>query len=191
MDESSAYSNDDRTRVLWYVMRAYKCEKKAEQKLCAAGLEFFIPKRYAMRQYHGVKSRRLVPVIPSLVFVHASRLQINEFKKGNNFLQFTMWEKSTGSEFLTVPSAQMDNFIRVASRYDEDLVYCRPEEISLESGTRVRIHGGGLDGVEGFFMRVQGKHDRRVVVMLDGVMAVAAQVHPDLVEVLSPDAELK
>ena len=32
---------------------------------------------------------------------------------------------------------------------------------------------------------VQGKRNRRVVVLLEGVMAVSAEVHPDLIEVLS------
>ncbi|MCY6361851.1 hypothetical protein OXV74_28455 [Bacteroides thetaiotaomicron] len=58
------------------------------------GLEYFIPKHYAVRIYHGVKSTRLVPVIPSLVFVHASHSQITEFKKRYNFLQFAMWKKA-------------------------------------------------------------------------------------------------
>ncbi len=185
MCDTDTYLSDDRARVLWYVMRAYKCERKAEEKLSAAGLEFFIPKRYAMREYHGVKSKRLVPVIPSLVFVHAARLELNEFKRRNNFLQFAMWEKSTGPEYMTVPDSQMDSFIRVVSTCDDGLVFCRPDEINIERGTRVRIHGGGLDGVQGIFMRVQGKRNRRVVVLLDGVMAVAAEVHPDLIEVIA------
>lgn len=37
----------------------------------------------------------------------------------------------------------------------------------------------------GVFMQVQGKRNRRVVVLLEGVMAVAAEVHPDLIEVIS------
>ena len=50
-------------------MRAYKSEKRAEEKLKGKdGLEYFIPKYYAVRVYHGVKSKRLVPVIPNLVF---------------------------------------------------------------------------------------------------------------------------
>ena len=66
----------------WFVMRAYKSEKRAEEKLKGRdGLEYFIPKCYAVRVYHGVKSKRLVPVIPNLVFVHASRTQITDFKK--------------------------------------------------------------------------------------------------------------
>ena len=145
----------------------------------------FIPKYYAVRVYHGVKSKRLVPVIPNLVFVHASRIQITEFKKRYNFLQFVMWEKSTGLEYLVVPDDQMESFIRVSSQYEENISYYNPDELDLRKGRRVRIHGGKLNGVMGVFMQVQGKRNRRVVVLLEGVMAVAAEVHPDLIEVIS------
>ena len=90
-------NTEELTTARWFVMRAYKSEKRAEEKLKGKdGLEYFIPKYYAVRVYHGVKSKRLVPVIPNLVFVHASRIQITEFKKRYNFLQFVMLEKSTG-----------------------------------------------------------------------------------------------
>lgn len=179
-------SKDDLTRIRWFVMSAYKNEKKAEEKLSGKdGLEYFIPKCYAVRVYHGVKSKRLVPVIPNLVFVHASRKQITDFKKYHNFLQFVTWEKSTGLEYLVVPDEQMESFITIASQYEETTVYYKPEEIDIRKGTRICIHGGKLDGVKGVFMRVQGKRNRRVVVMLEGVMAVSAEVHPDLIEVIS------
>lgn len=79
----------------------------------------------------------------------------------------------------------MESFITIASQYEETTVYYKPEEIDIRKGTRVCIHGGKLDGVKGVFMRVQGKRNLRVVVMLDGVMAVSAEVHPDLIEVIS------
>jgi len=173
-------------KIQWFVMRAYKCERQAEEKLAAyGGMEYFIPKHYAVREYHGVKSRRLVPVIPSLVFVRSSRMRISEFKKGFNQLQYAMCERDGGLAYMTVPDDQMANFIKVASQHEEALQYFRPEEIDLRSGARVRILGGCLDGVEGVFVRVSGRRSRRVVVMLDGVMAVAAEVRPDLIEVLS------
>lgn len=96
---------EEKKQVRWFVMRAYKNEKMAEDRLKDKeyGLEYFIPKHYAVKTYHGMKSTRLVPVIPSLVFVHASHSQITEFKKRYNFLQFAMWKKSTGMEYITVP----------------------------------------------------------------------------------------
>lgn len=179
-------NTEEVTAVRWFVMRAYKSEKRAEEKLKGRdGLEYFIPKCYAVRVYHGVKSKRLVPVIPSLVFVHASRIQITDFKKRHNFLQFVMWEKSTGMEYLVVPDDQMESFIKVSTQYEENISYYNPDELDLQKGRRVRIHGGKLNGVTGIFMQVQGRRNRRVVVLLEGIMAVAAEVHPDLIEVIS------
>lgn len=180
--------NEEYSKPRWFVMRAYKSEGKAEDILDGKdGLAHFIPKCYAVRVYHGVKSKRLVPVIPSLVFVHASHSRIVDFKKRYNFLQFVIWEKSTGQEYLTVPDDQMENFIKVASRYEENTAFFKPDEIDIKKGTRVCIHGGKFDGVKGVFMRVQGKRNRRLVVMLEGVMAVVAEVCPDLIEIIQDE----
>lgn len=88
-------------------------------------------------------------------------------------------------EYITVPDDQMDSFIQIASLYEKDTAYYKPDEIDVRKGTRVCIHGGKLDGVKGVFMRVKGKRNRRVVVMLEGIMGISAEVHPDLIEVIS------
>lgn len=50
----------------------------------------------------------------------------------------------------------------------------------MQKGDRVRITGGVFEGVEGIFVRVKG--DRRVVVSIQGVMAVATTfIHPSLI----------
>ncbi len=179
------YPSNVPEQAAWFVMRAYKSEKRAEEALSGeGGLKYFIPKHYVMRVYHGVKSRRLVPVIPSLVFVYATREQLVDFKKRNNYLQFVMWEKRSGLEYLTVPEDQMDSFIKVSSLQEAGTVYLNPDEVDLSKGTRVLIHGGRFDGVTGTFMQVKGKRNRRIVVLLDSVLAVAAEVDPELLEIL-------
>ena len=120
-------NTEEITTARWFVMRAYKSEKRAEEKL-----------------------------------------------KGKD-----------GLEYLVVPDDQMESFIKVSSQYGENISYYNPDELDLRKGCRVRIHGGKLNGVTGVFMQVQGKRNRRVVVLLEGVMAVAAEVHPDLIEVIS------
>ena len=176
-DTTPTYPSEavERSTVRWYVMRAYKKERQAEEALSTPdGLEFFIPKRYALRTYHGHKQRHLVPAIPSLVFVHASRNDI-------------MWNKSTGLEFLTVPDRQMAHFIRVAQQTEEDILYFQPDEIQLHKGAHVRVHGGPFDGIEGILLKVKGHRRRRVVIQIDQVAAIAAaEIEPDLIEVL-PD----
>lgn len=182
---SAINTREEMNRIHWFVMRAYKCEQAAEDMLRGRdGLECFMPKHYVLRVYHGVKSKRLVPVIPSLVFVHASHRQITEFKKTYNPLQFVTTGMYGEQKYLIVPDKQMDDFIRVASQYEESMLYLRPDEVDIEKGTRVRIHGGKFDGVEGVFMRVSGKRNRRLVVLLEGILAISAEVQPDMIEVI-------
>ena len=144
---TSLFTAEEKRQVRWFVMRAYKNEKMAEDRLKDKeyGLEYFIPKHYAVRTYHGVKSKKLVPVIPSLLFVHASHSQITEFKKRYNFLQFAMWEKSTGVEYITVPDDQMDSFIKelrnqeLIKEFDARLWSCLVDFITVYSKDDIRV----------------------------------------------------
>lgn len=56
---TSLFTAEEKRQVRWFVMRAYKNEKMAEDRLKDKeyGLEYFIPKHYAVRTYHGVKSK--------------------------------------------------------------------------------------------------------------------------------------
>lgn len=60
----------DKDKILWYVMRAYKNENTAEDRLSneTYGLEYFIPKQKVLRTVKGKKVFFMVPVIHSLVF---------------------------------------------------------------------------------------------------------------------------
>ena len=74
-----------------------------------------------------------------------------------------------------------ETFIAVAGNCDQQVVYLDPTTINLKRGQRVRITGGVFEGVEGEFVRI--KDDRRVVVVIQGLMAVAtAFIHPSLIE---------
>ncbi len=172
--------------LCWFVLRAYKNEKKAEEVLGGEnGLPYFIPKQYAVRVYHGKKTRRLVPVIPGLVFVQASQNAICDFKKRHNFLQFVMRTRNAADkDYLIVPDKQMADFMRVAGQYETEVTYYAPEELHLEKGARVRILGGPFDGVEGVFMKVEGARARRLIVQIPNTLAAVVSVAPDLVEVI-------
>ncbi len=167
-------------------MHVYKNEKKAEELLSAAGgLHYFIPKQYVMRTYHGKKVRTQVPAIPGIIFVYASHQQIINFKKIYNDLRYVTWKTAEGTiEYLIVPNKQMDDFIKVASCSEKEVVYFRPEEIEIKKGTPVRVHGGIFDGIEGIFVKVKGKRSRQIVILIEKITAIAVEVHPDLVEVL-------
>ncbi len=170
--------------VVWYAMRAtYRRELQVKQILDKQSVGNFIPMRYEIRTVRHRKIRELVPVVRNLLFVHATASEIKKAKEKIPYLQYIT--DSRDKQKIIVPDSQMRSFIAVSGTYDDQLLYFRPEEVNLAKGTKVRIIGGELDGQEGIFVKVKGARDRRVVIAIQGVIAVAmATVHPDLIEVI-------
>ena len=82
---------------------------------------------------------------------------------------------------VVIPDAQMRSFILVAGSYDAAVLYIESTELNLVKGQKVRITDGVFKGVIGEFVRI--RHDRRVVVNIEGVMAIATTfIPPSLVE---------
>lgn len=173
----------DAGRELWFVMAAYKREFAAEQQLQQMGLEAWVPRRQAVRTRLGRKVRVELPAIATIVFVRGTWERIMHAKQRLDYVKFRMASAAPG-DYLVVPQRQMDDFRRVCALSGEQLQFLTPEEARLSAGTRVRILGGPLDGVEGTFQRVRGRRSRRLVVRLDGFYGVAAEVSPDLIEIL-------
>ena len=137
--------------------------------------------RYKEVVRRGHKTRELVPVVRNLLFVHAVPARLQQLKSTVTYLQYITDSRTHGK--IIVPDDQMRRFIAVAGTYDDQLLYFAPEELNLAKGTRVRVTGGEFEGQEGVFLRVKGARDRRVVVEIQGVIAVAlATVHPSLIE---------
>ena len=156
---------------IWYAMRAtYRRELDAMRLLEKEKLGCFIPMQYKISVKKGKKVRVLMPVIHNLVFVHACPSEVKRVKSQINYLQYI---------------TDMQRFIAVAGTYNDHLLYFQPDELNLSKGTRVRIIGGDFEGQEGLFLKVKGARDRRVVIEIQGVIAVAmATIHPDLIEVI-------
>lgn len=175
--------------IKWYIMHSYKNEKKAEEMLRNyEKLEFFIPKEQAIRTRNGKKIISMVPVIPSLIFVHASQKSIVNFKKTvYNDLQFVIWKKHDGSEkhYLTVGDKEMGNFIQLYEQKDKKVSFYRPDEIDVKKGVRVRVHcNGAMDKLEGLFVKVAHKRSKQIVVLIPDALAISAEVEPDVLEVI-------
>jgi transcription antitermination factor NusG len=78
-----------------------------------------------------------------------------------------------------------EEFIAICKANNENITYLRPEEIDIKKGTKVRVHGGIFDGTTGHFVKVQGKRSRRVVLLIEGITAVAlTEISTDFIEVL-------
>ncbi|WP_455585465.1 UpxY family transcription antiterminator [Bacteroides sp.] len=169
--------------VAWYALRiTYSRELAFKKYLDDRNIENFIPMRYEYVVKDERKIRKLVPVVHNLVFVYSSRQQIDEIKMTMGIqlpIRYIMDRETC--QPITIPEVQMRSFIAVAGSHDQQVVYLDPTTISFKKGDRVRVTGGLFEGVEGVFIRVKG--DRRVVVSIQGVMAIAtAFIHPSLVE---------
>lgn len=157
----------------------YRREIKVRDMLNEQGIEAFIPMRYVLKVNGKGHKKVLEPVISSLVFVHERQSVIQEFKKGVPYLQY-MTNKA--HEKIVVPDTQMTHFMAACGTYNESLMFFDPSEVNLAKGTRVRVIGGEFEGYEGVFVKVKGVRDRRLVIAIQGVIAVAmATIHPDLI----------
>ena len=166
----------------WFAIRvSYSRELALKAILDAEKIENFIPMRYEYVIKSGKRVRRLLPAIHNL-FVHSTRKRIDALKdelESSMPIRFIM-----NREFcrpVVIPDAQMRSFILVAGSHEEAILYVEPAELHLAKGQKVRITGGVFEGVIGEFVRI--RHDRRVVVNIEGVMAVATTfISPSLVE---------
>lgn len=174
----------DKETEIWYAMRAtYRREPDAMRLFTKEHIDYFVPMQYKISIKNGKKVRVLVPVIYNLIFVHACPSEVKRVKSMVAYLQYITDTRS--GQKIIIPDQEMQRFIAVAGTYHEQLLYFRPNELNLSKGTKVRVTGGDFEGQEGIFLKVKGARDRRLVIKIQGVIAVAmASIHPDLIEVI-------
>lgn len=183
----AAYDTTSSSPMQWFAMSAtFRRETKARAILETAGIECFIPMRYMpVTKRNGHKTKELIPAVHNLIFVHARQEEIQSVKNNIPYLQWLTMPCEGRNVPIIVPDKDMEQFIRVTQDSNEKLVYLRPDEIDLRKGTQVRILGGPFNGVEGTFIKIHGHRNRRIIVMLKGIVGVAmAEITPDLIEVL-------
>ena len=176
-----------REKKVWYAIRVtYHRELKVKEDLDARGITCFVPMQYRREERHGVMIKRLVPSVHNLIFIHITPSGMKEYKASTDLPIRYMMNRETHKPII-VPSREMENFIKVAGTYEEKLIYLNPDPGDFAKGERVRIIGGMFAGAEGVFVRIKG--DRRVVVNIEGLVAVATTyVHPSMIEkITDPD----
>ena len=162
---------------IWFPMRVtYSREMKVKGELDRLGIENFVPMRYRIADADAKNPRReLVPAINNLIFVRSSQERISELKMSNEVLEPLryMIDRTVGQKpvIMTVPDRQMQNFMRVAMKSDDSVMFLDENTIVGKEGKRVKIMGGAFEGVEGVIRRV--KRCKRVVVELEGIASVA------------------
>ena len=170
---------------MWFPMRVtYQREMKVKAELDRLEIENFVPMRYKVmeRQNDGDTElrRELVPAINNLIFVRSTQERLSELKQTNEVLEplrYMMDHTAVGEHtIITVADRKMENFMRVASRTDDSVMFLDNETVVGKEGKRVEIMGGAFEGVTGVIRRV--KRCKRVVVEIEGVASVAIAYVP-------------
>lgn len=185
--KTAAMNSNDDDRIVWFAMSApYRRELKAKEHLEGMGIECFVPMTKAIVERRGTKRRETVPAIHNLIFVHTTKNIIKQAKQGIEYLQYRTRPCNGKNTPITVPDREMEQFITITNARMEEITYLQPDEIDIKKGTKVRIHGGTFNGTEGIFVKIKGKRNRRVVVLIEGLAAVAinAELSPDIIEIL-------
>ena len=177
-----------REKKVWYAIRVtYNRELKVKADLDARGITSFVPMQYRREERNGVMVKRLVPSVHNLIFIHITPSEMKEYKMSTELPIRYIMNRETRKP-ITVPSSEMENFIKVAGTYEEKLIYLESKPGDFAKGERVRIIGGMFAGAEGIFVRFKG--DRRVIVNIEGLVAVATTfVHPSMIEKIDDPEE--
>ena len=177
----------------WFPMRVtYQREMKVKAELDRLGIENFVPMRYKVMESQNTRGadsrkdgdaelrRELVPAINNLIFVRSTQERVSELKRSNEVLEplrYMMDHTATREHaIMTVADREMENFMRVASRTDDSVMFLDAETVVGKEGKRVEIMGGPFEGVTGVIRRV--KRCKRVVVEIEGVASVAIAYVP-------------
>ena len=155
-----------------------------KQQLDDEGVENFLPLRYKYQKTDDWDvTKKLVPAIHGLIFVHSTRERLTELKMTRREFEpmHYMTNRLSGSSedsVLIVPTPQMQNFMRVASIQDDRFVYLENLDFVAKPGKKVRITDGDFKGVEGVIKRI--KKNQCVVVQIEGIAAIALTFVPSV-----------
>lgn len=176
----------DKNKQYWFVIgsRNHMKELQIRDEARNKGLEAFVPVIYTYKVIRGQKQRKLIPAINGFVFVKATTTEMEELILKSKFTIYPKKSSFSGrEEFLTIANRDMENFIAVIEKSQENITYFKPDEIPLNPGDRIRIQGGLYDGREGIIMRIKSKRNKHLVVQIPGLLVAAVELKPELVAI--------
>ncbi len=145
----------------------------------------FVP-MHTVEKYTGGKleySRE--QLVKSLLFVQCTPETLSRTRAKFSG-QLTPYYDSVEGKYLVIPDRQMEAFIALCDFKDSGLEYLGQDEGKYHLGDKVRVTEGVFKGLEGHIKRI--RHDRRLVVTIDGIAAFATGfIPPAFLEVIGED----
>ena len=122
------------------------------------------------------------PLVNSLIFVKAREqdlvnieARLKEEYLGGQALGF-IYKTADREKYAAIPEKQMTSFRLVTQRGSDGLSFFSEDLVWFSQGDRVQVIDGPFKGAEGYIKRI--KKDRRLLVCVEGVIAVATSYIP-------------
>ena len=162
----------------WYAVYTYpRHEKTVADQLEAKGVETFLPTAVMERQRKDRRVKLQTPIFPGYVF---TRIDMGERNKVLGAFGVVRILSSNGQP-MPIDNAEIEGVRICAERVREFEM-----QPLLESGDRVRVRSGMLEGLEGFITNC--RKDRRLIVPITLIhQAISFEVDIELLERLEPE----
>ena len=174
----------------WFVLKvSYGRIDIAKTFVEAKGLECYVPMRYKEVRTQGKKRIITTPLLPSLIFVHASAEQVETLLHDNKivanesrallsyYFNHTIHRQDTPDRNppLTIRDEAMNNFIKLTSLKNPHIIPITSNNILFKLGDNVIVTEGEFKGVHGRVTRIAGQQ-RVVVELFDRCLVATAYV---------------
>ena len=174
----------------WFVLRvSYGRIHKAKTFVEAKGLECYVPLQYKEVRKQGKKRILTIPLLHSLIFVHASAEQIEALLHDNKvvanenrallsyYFDHTIHRQGNPDRNppLTIQDEAMNNFIRLTSVKNPHIIPVTSDNIQFKLGDNVVVTEGEFKGVHGRVARIAGQQ-RVIVELFDECLVATAYV---------------
>ena len=174
----------------WFVLRvSYGRIDKAKTFVEAKGLECYVPLQYKEVRKQGKKRIITTPLLPSLIFVHATAEQVEALLHDNKvmanesrallsyYFNHTIHRQDNPDRNppLTIQDEAMNNFIRLTSVKNPHIIHVTSNNIQFKLGDNVVVTEGEFKGVHGRVARIAGQQ-RVIVELFDECLVATAYV---------------
>lgn len=161
----------------WFALKVfYNKVFEIEKALKQNNIETYIPCEETLIIRGGVKKKVRKPMVNSLMFF---RSEIAEALKIQQEFTERVILYTRRQEYrkipLVIPDDEMNTFMLVSSAGEKGVEYY-DDSPKFHQGDRVRVTDGPFKGAEGHICRI--KKNRRLVVTIEGVCAVATSYVP-------------
>lgn len=167
----------------WYVLRDLRranAKVRAYQKLAQEGFEVFTPLKWVWKTRACKRVMTERPIIPDLLIVHATVLELKPYVTFKNKLLFR-FIRGGREKKMVIGDNEMSRFMRVASEASS-IEYYLPEEFTPDKiGKPITIKGGQFDGEEGVLLNVSGGKKKRIVVRLSNLFVAVIELKEQVV----------